>query len=527
MRLRLTFSRVCVLVLLLVMVAAGRAQNAPPGDLDEYVARAMKTFEVPGMALAIVKDGTVVMAKGYGVRKLGDPTSVDENTLFGIGSNTKAFTSAALATLVDEGKLNWDDPVNDRLPGFVMYVPYVSKEIQIRDLLCHRSGLGLGEGDLMFWPPTTFTREEVIYRLRYLKPATSFRSTFAYNNLMFLTAGQVVAAVSGKSWDDYVREKIFQPLGMRTTNSSNTAFRPGDDYAFPHEKVDGKLQVIAFENLDNAGPAGSINSSAAEMAKWIQVQLNHGEIPGKKTRIFSEKSSQEMWAQHMTVPIGQWAEELKALRPHFRGYGYGWFLWDYRGRKLIGHTGGVAGFVSRVLLVPEENFGLVILTNAEEVSAFESVMYHIVDSYFGAPSTEWITAFKAVDDKKQKKADETMKKAAANRAADSKPSLPLGKYAGEYCDPWYGKITIRQEPAGLVIALDRTSKGVGDLEHWQYDTFKARWRDHTVEDAFVTFTLKPDGTVDHFTMAAVSPLADFSFDYQDLYLAPANAPQKK
>lgn len=326
MRLRLTFSRVCVLVLLLVMVAAGRAQNAPPGDLDEYVARAMKTFEVPGMALAIVKDGTVVMAKGYGVRKLGDPTSVDENTLFGIGSNTKAFTSAALATLVDEGKLNWDDPVNDRLPGFVMYVPYVSKEIQIRDLLCHRSGLGLGEGDLMFWPPTTFTREEVIYRLRYLKPATSFRSTFAYNNLMFLTAGQVVAAVSGKSWDDYVREKIFQPLGMRTTNSSNTAFRPGDDYAFPHEKVDGKLQVIAFENLDNAGPAGSINSSAAEMAKWIQVQLNHGEIPGKKTRIFSEKSSQEMWTQHMTVPIGQWAEESKALRPRFRGYGYGWFL---------------------------------------------------------------------------------------------------------------------------------------------------------------------------------------------------------
>jgi CubicO group peptidase (beta-lactamase class C family) len=215
-----------------------------------------------------------------------------------------------------------------------MYVPYVSNEMQIRDLLCHRSGLGLGEGDLMFWPPTTFTREEVIYRLRYLKPATSFRTTFAYNNLMSLTAGQVVVAVSGKSWDDYLREKIFQPLGMRTTNTSNTAFQPGDDYAFPHEKVDGKLQVIAFENLDNAGPAGSINSSAAEMAK-IQVQLNHGEMPGSKTRIFSEKSSQEMWAQHMVVPIGQGAEELKALRPHFRGYGYGWFLWDYRGQSSL------------------------------------------------------------------------------------------------------------------------------------------------------------------------------------------------
>ena len=304
MRLRFYFSRILVLVFLVVTAAAVRAQNGLPADLDDYAAHAMKTFDVPGMALAIVKDGKVVVAKGYGVRKLGEATSVDENTLFGIGSNTKAFTAAALATLVDGGNIRWDDPVNDHLPGFVMNAPYVSKEMQIRDLLCHRSGLGLGEGDLMFWPHTTFTREEVVYRLRYLKPATSFRTTFAYNNLMFLTAGQVIAAVSGKSWDDYVREKIFQPLGMKTTNTSNTVFKPGDDYAFPHQKVDGKLQVIPFENLDNAGPAGSINSSVAEMSKWIQLQLNHGKIPGTETRIFSDKSSQEMWAQHMVIPIG-------------------------------------------------------------------------------------------------------------------------------------------------------------------------------------------------------------------------------
>jgi CubicO group peptidase (beta-lactamase class C family) len=527
MRLRFYFSRIFVLVFFVVTAVAVRAQNELPGDLDDYAARAMQTFDVPGMALAIVKDGKVVVAKGYGVRKLGEATPVDENTLFGIGSNTKAFTAAALATLVDGGKIHWDDPVNDHLPGFVMNAPYVSKEMQIRDLLCHRSGLGLGEGDLMFWPHTTFTREEVVYRLRYLKPATSFRTTFAYNNLMFLTAGQVVAAVSGKSWDDYVREKIFQPLGMKTSNTSNTVFKPGDDYAFPHEKVDGKLQVIPFEDLDNAGPAGSINSSVAELSKWIQLQLNHGKIPGTETRIFSDQSSQEMWAQHMVIPIGAGNEELKALHPHFRGYGYGWFLWDYRGRKLVGHTGGVAGFVSRVLLVPEENFGLVILTNAEEDAAFESVMYHIVDFYFGAPSSDWTTAYKTVNDKEQKAADETMKKAAASRAADSKPSLPLEKYVGEYSDPWYGKITIRQESNGLEIVLGRTSKGVGDLQHWQYDTFKAHWRDRTVEDAFVTFTLKPSGSIDHFTMAAVSPLADFSFDYQDLYLTPVKAPEKK
>ncbi len=528
MKLCQSWLRVSALVVVMLGGSSVLGQTAPPADLDEYVVHAMKTFEVPGMALAIVKDGKVVVAKGYGVRKLGEITPVDENTLFGIGSNTKAFTAAALATLVDEGKINWTDPVSDRLPGFVMNAPYVSKEMQIGDLLCHRSGLGLGEGDLMFWPHTTFTREEVVYRLRYLKPATSFRTTFAYNNLMFLTAGQVVAAVSGKSWDEYVREKVFLPLGMKTTTTSNTAFKPGDDYAYPHEKVDGKLQVIPFEDLDNAGPAGSINSSVAEMSKWIQLQLNHGKIPGTETRIFSEKSSQEMWAQHMVVPIGQGPEVLKALRAHFRGYGYGWFLWDYRGRKLVGHTGGVAGFVSRVLLVPEENLGLVILTNAEKDSAFESVMYHIVDSYFGAPGTDWTAAFKTVDDKGQREADETMKKAAANRAADSKPSLPLEKYTGVYSDPWYGRISIRQEGSGLVIALDRTSKGVGDLQHWQYDTFKAHWRDRTVEDAFVTFTLKPDGSIDHFTMAAVSPLADFSFDYQDLYLTPvARQPEKK
>ena len=212
--------RAAILFVLFLFAFRVFAQNAPPADLDAYVARAMKTYEVPGIAVAIIKDGKVVLAKGYGVRKLGEPAPVDENTVFAIGSNTKAFTAAALATLVDEGKISWDDPVYERLKGFEMYDPYVSKEMSIRDLLCHRSGLGLGEGDLMFWPHTTFTREDVVYRVRFLKPASSFRTRFAYNNLMFVTAGQVVAEVSGKSWDDYVREKIFLPLGMKSTVTS-------------------------------------------------------------------------------------------------------------------------------------------------------------------------------------------------------------------------------------------------------------------------------------------------------------------
>ncbi len=509
-----------LLLFVLNATAAVDAQQLP-SDLDAYVARAMKTFDVPGLSIAVVKDGKVVLLKGYGIRKLGEPMRVDENTLFGIGSNTKAFTAAAIATLVDAGKLDWDDPVYERLKGFEMYDPYVSKEMRIRDLLCHRSGLGLGEGDLMFWPHTTFTRDEVVYRVRFLKPATSFRSQFAYNNLMFVTAGQVVAENGGKTWDEYVREKIFAPLGMNSTNSSTDMFNPNGDWAYPHEKVDGKLQPIPFENLDNAGPAGSINSSAADMSKWVLMQLNHGKISGSETRIFSEKSGQAMWTQQTVIPVSQvGSEELKAIRPNLAGYGLGWFLRDYKGRMIVGHTGGVAGFVTMVSLVPQENLGIVILTNAEEDSAFESIQFHILDSYLGGATQDYIAAFKAVDDKQRKDAEETMNKAAVSRAEDSKPSLPLGKYLGEYSDPWYGKMTISQGPDGLVLTLARTSKGVADLEHWQYDTFKAHWRDHTVEDAFVTFSLKPDGSIDHFTMVAVSPLADFSFDYQDLYLTP-------
>src|SRR5580700_5070465 len=409
-------------------------QNAPLADLDAYVARAMKTYEVPGIAVAIVKGGKVVLAKGYGVRKLGEPAPVDENTVFAIGSNTKAFTAAVLATLVDEGKISWDDPVYERLKGFEMYDPYVSKEMRIRDLLCHRSGLGLGEGDLMFWPHTAFTQDDVVYRLRYLKPKTSFRTTYAYNNLMFVTAGQVVVEVSGKSWDDYLRERIFAPLGMKNTNTSSTAFKAGDDWAMPHTKVDGKLQPIAVENLDNAGPAGSINSSVADMSKWVLLQLNRGQIPATETRIFSERVSQEMWAQQMIVPVRPAPEEIKILQPHFAGYGMGWTLRDYKGRKLVSHSGGVAGYVTRVMLVPEENLGVVILTNAEEDVAFEAVLYHILDSYLGGPTEDYIAAFKTLEDKQQKDADETMSKAAQARVAGSKPSLGLEKYAGQYSD---------------------------------------------------------------------------------------------
>jgi CubicO group peptidase (beta-lactamase class C family) len=511
------------LVLLLVIAASAQSTSSAPADLDAYVTSSMKAFDVPGMAVAIVKDGKVVVAKGYGVRKLGDSTPVDEFTMFAIGSNTKAFTTAALATLVDEGKLSWDDPVYQRLPGFVMYDPYVSHEMTIRDLLTHRSGMGLGEGDLLFWPHTTYTREEVIYKLRFMKPQSSFRSHYAYDNLLYMTAGQIIPAVTGTSWDDYVRQRIFTPLGMQHSNVSNAAFKSGDDYAFPHSRVDGKLQVIPFGSLDNAGPAGAINSCAADMAKWVQLQLNRGKYVDRDGRLFSEQRSKEMWSGQTILPIGDMPTELAGLKANFADYALGWGLRDYHGRKLIGHTGGVGGFVSRVMLVPEENLGVVVLTNAEEGGAFDSILYHVLDHYFHLPTTDWIGAFKAVKDKDEKDAAETMKKAASARDASSKPSLPPEKYAGVYNDAWYGPITIRMENGGLVISFDHSPDMTGDLQHWQHDTFKAHWRVRTIEDAFITFSLNPDGSIDSARMAAVSPLADFSFDYQDLLLNPAVA----
>jgi CubicO group peptidase (beta-lactamase class C family) len=524
-RLRTSARKLYVAVpFVLIFSAFARAQTAPPSDLDSYVARVLKTFDVPGLSIAIVRDGKTVLAKGYGVRKFGASTPVDENTLFGIGSNTKAFTSAALASLVDDRKISWDDPVYQRLPGFQMYDPYVSHEMTIRDLLTHRSGMGLGEGDLLFWPHTTFTRDDIIYRLRFMKPASSFRSHYAYDNLMYIAAGQIIPAVTGKSWEEYIREEILVPLGMKTTNLSNDAFKSSDDYAFPHSKVDGKLQVIDFVNLDNAAPAGSINSSAAEMAKWVALQLNRGKFPNSDNRLFSEAGSHEMWSAQTILPAGDRPGPLTGLTAKFAAYGLGWGLRDYHGRKLVGHTGGVAGFVSRVMLVPEENLGVVILTNGESGAAFDSILFHILDHYFALPATDWIAAFKVADQAQQKEAEEVTQKQNAAHAADSKPSLPLEKYADIYTDPWYGPVTIRVENGKLVFAMDHTPKAVADLQPWQYDTFKAHFRDRTIEDAFVTFTLNPDASINHFTMIAVSPLADFSFDYQDLYFTPQRQP---
>jgi CubicO group peptidase (beta-lactamase class C family) len=510
--------------LVLVAWALGAASSVwaeakPPGDMDEYAARVLKTFTVPGLSVGIVKDGKLVFAKGYGVRKLGESAPVDENTLFPIGSNTKAFTSALLASLVDAGKLSWDDPVYQRLPGFQMYDPYVSHEMTIRDLLTHRSGMGLGEGDLLFWPTTTYSRDEIIYKLRFMKPATSFRSGFAYDNLMYIAAGQIIPAVTGATWESYVRSKVLDPLAMKTTTLSAAEFKASANHAYPHQRLDGVLRAIDFVSLDNAAPAGAISSSVVEMAKWVQLQLNRGAFPDG-THLFTAAQSKEMWTAQTILPNREYTGPLGHLKSNYAAYGLGWFLHEYQGRQVVEHTGGVAGFVSRVVLVPEQNLSVVILTNAESSGAFDSILYHVLDNYLGAPKTDWVTAFKSAEDEQSAQAAAFMKNQDTHRSAESKPALALEKYAGVYQDAWYGPATVRQENGGLVFTLDHTPAAIGDLQYWQYDTFKAHWRDRSMEDAFLTFTLKPDGSIDHFTMKAVSPLADFSFDYQDLRFTP-------
>lgn len=522
--------RAIVALTLLSIASIAPAQTAPtraPQDLDALAARVLKEFEVPGLAVAIVKDGKVVLAKGYGVRKLGDPAPVDENTLFGIASNTKAFTAAALAMLVDEGRITWDDQVVKHLPAFQLYDPYVTREMTIRDLLTHRSGLGLGAGDLLWWPPTDYSREEIIRRFRYVRPATSFRSRYAYDNVLYMIAGQVVAAVAGKSWDDFIKERIFDPLGMTTSNTTVAAFASSRDAAAPHAKVEGRLQTVTPMALENVGPAGAINSSVAEMAKWLIAQLNRGQIGGGR-RLFGERRSREMWSAQTITPLGEPPAHLSALRANFSAYGLGWGLTEYRGLKTVSHTGGLLGFVSRVTLVPDLNLGVVVLTNQQSGGAFQALTYRILDHYMNAPATDWVAAFKKSEEMGKASAAEVEKRQAAARAADSKPSLPIARYAGRYNDAWYGDVTISLENGKLVLRFSHTPSLVGDLEHWQYDTFVARWRDRSLEaDAFVSFALKPDGGIEQMKMIAVSPLTDFSFDFHDLLLTPAAPGERK
>lgn len=517
---RRTLIHVPALLSVLTLPSTARAQVAPPPDFDAFVSEVMTAFDVPGLSVAIVKDGMIVQAKGYGVRSLGAPDLVDAETLFGIASNTKVFTATALGILVEEGKLEWDAPVVRYLPGFQMYDPWVTRQITVRDLLVHRSGLGLGAGDLMFWPPSTFTRPELVQRLRYIPPATSFRSAYAYDNVLYPVAGEVIAAVSGMSWEDFVADRILRPAGMTGTDVRLSHPNQVPNAAMTHARVDGVVQAVSPYLGDVVNPAGGIFSNARDMARWVAVQLDSGRV-ADAARVFGPSVTRELWKPTTPMPFGMPPDELAPLRHDFQFYALGLVVRDYRGRRMLSHTGGLPGYVSQVAFIPDERLGVVVLTNQESGEAYNAITYHVLDHFLEATEWDWLGGFRAVRARNDAALASFESNTTTRRDQSTTPSLSLDRYAGTYRDAWYGDIEIAYEGAALVMRFSRSPDLVGDMVHWQHDTFLVRWHKRELRaDAFVTFTLTPEGTIDHATMKPASPAVDFSFDFQDLLLRP-------
>lgn len=492
-------SRLPVMLFVLLCTVQVIFAQAPGADFDEYVNKAIKDWSVPGVAIAIVKDDRIVFAKGFGVRELNKPESVDQHTLFAIGSSSKAFTAASIAMLVDQSKLKWDDPATKYLPGFQLFDPYSTRELTVADLLSHRSGLARGD---LLWYGSEYDRNEVLRRVRYLKPSWSLRARFGYQNIMFLAAGQIIPAVTGKSWDDFLRERIFTPLNMKSTSTSIKAFAGSANVAAPHSKIDDKVRAISWRNIDNIAPAGSINSNVEDMAQWLRLNLGQGEY--EKQRLLSAASIKEMQTPQAIVrlegPRGSLYPEA-----HFLTYGLGWFLSDYRGRKIVEHGGAIDGMRAQVGMIPEEKLGLVVLTNLNGTTLPHALMYKIFDFYLKAPERDWSAEMLKVEQKLEEQAKAAEKKAEAERVKDTSPSLPLEKYAGTFESDMYGVTKVALENQKLVVRFGPNF--TGDLQHWHYDTFRVTWRDPMQGKGFVSFRLNTQGKAD---VMSIENLSEFT-----------------
>jgi len=505
---------------------ATSAEDPRLAGFDAFVESVRKQFDVPGIAVAIVEDGRIVFERGYGPRELGKPQAIDANTLFAIASNTKAFTATSLSMLADEGKLSLDDRVIDHLPWFRMNDAYVTREMRIRDLLAHRSGLTLGAGDLLYWPTSSYTTEEVARRLKDVPIGGQFRGQYAYDNILFGVAQLVIEQASGQSYEDFLRTRIFAPLGMDHTRFNSDDLQADDNVATGYAKADFKdLQPAPRTSWRNVSGAGGIYSSVHDMSKWMNMHLAGGvytDANGKEHRLVSQKRQQGMWSIVTPIPVSEPSvPELRPAKPNFLGYGEGWQLSDYRGNKLVWHTGGWPGMVSRLTLVPDRKIGVIVLTSQEVGAAFNAVTMQALDAMLQSPKTDWLDAYAKAVAKQQGNADEDWQKHVAARAKNAPPSLPLARYAGTYRDPWYGDVVISEERGKLVARFSKTAELVGDVEPWQHDTFVIRWRERWLNaDAFLNFVLDADGHIREARMEPISPLTDFSFDFQDLRLAP-------
>lgn len=482
--------------------------------LDAYVAKVMKDWKVPGIAIAIVRNDSVVHAKGYGVRKLGDPTPVDANTLFAIGSSSKAFTAALIGLAVDEGKMRWDDPVAKFLPAFQLHDAYASRDLTIRDALSHRSGLA--RGDFM-WYSGGFERDEILRRTRYLKPSWGLRSRFGYQNLMYLAAGQAVAHVQGASWDDLIRTRIFAPLGMTASGTSTNELSGKPNVSQPHADVSDTVQVIPWKNIDNIAPAGSINSSVNDMTKWLRFQLGHGKFGGKQ--IMSTGNLDEMWRPNTHMRFESALDKIGMPGANLAAYGLGWFLQDFGGNLAVHHGGNIDGFSAMVAMIPDQNLGIVVLSNMDGSMSPIVLWAYIADLYTRAAPRDWSADYVKIMDAARKQGKEAEAASEKSRVAGTSPSLPIDKYAGVYSDSLYGDINVTK--AGDKLRFQFGSFA-GGLEHWHYDSFRAVMDNRRFGKPLVRFIVDGQGKASTLKID-IAPESEFRLTPPEASMTPAIA----
>ncbi len=485
--------------------------------VDAIVQGFLGRFEVPGASVGLIAPGGQTFSRGYGVRRLGRPERVDQHTLFAIGSNSKSFTAASLAMLVDAGKIDWDAPVVDYLPEFRMYDEAVTKMMTVRDLLCHRSGLPLGGGDLLYFPSSTHVAKDVLKALPYLKPERGFRAGYAYDNILYIVAGLLIERVSGQSWRDYVAGRLLRPLGMTESVPSHWLIAT-DNVAGRHARMGppvrgmGAMQEVGVDESPMVDAPGGINASASDILKWLRVQLDEGALPGGG-RLWSAAQAKAMWRPETLTGESDGPTQGDPTRPVLSAYALGWGVRDYRGERLISHSGGVNGMITQTAFAPRRGLAVAVFTNVED-GVSGAIRNALLDLMLGAPEFDWSGSYAAASRQRQADAlagvgDGLLKPPAGG------PTLPLAAYAGRFRDPWYGDILVAAGPEGLAIDFTPTPVFKSRLEIWGTDAFRTRFPRDAGEDALVMFH-PANGRVDAVTMKAFSPLADFSYDFQHL-----------
>ncbi|WP_165253101.1 serine hydrolase [Paludisphaera soli] len=485
------------------LVAAADAQQAPPdplAGLDAYIENAMRDWDLPGLAIAIVKDDAVAYTRGFGVLEAGKPGPVTDRSLFAMASNSKAFTATAVGLLVEEGRLRWDDRVADRLPDFQLFDPSATRALTVRDLLCHRVGLGTWQGDLI-WYGSDRSVPEVLRLVRHIPPDHDFRDRYAYCNLTFLAAGEVLAAIGGEPWDVVVRRRFFEPLGMSRSSTSVRDLEGVEDVARPHTLIDGKVAAIGYRNLDNAGAAGGINSCVRDWARWMRLQLNEGTLDGERV-VPAAVIRETRTPQQVIRPI---SERQRSLFPssHFFAYGLGWFLQDYRGRMVLSHGGGMDGMLSLTVLVPEEKLGVVVVTNYDEQDLYRAVPFRVVDAYLEAEPRDWsgeLLRERRDQDARVREAAEKQRAEPAG-ATDPRPSLDLARYVGVYRHEALGDAVVSLKDGSLRLEVERNAGLRADLKHRDGDLFEAAWADPFYRSSAIPFRLDDAGAPVEFRLS--------------------------